>query len=216
MKLQITRLPVPELEFGGAGYFQDPRLGLMQAGPFDIRFGAAHKTQIRIAVVGPKDTHQIVATWLSRCRGEISAQDPSGSQLLFPGFTSVFRSDLVVDPNWYLALDSTKIDQAMTLRPYDGFERIVAIYSQAIERAHQDFQPDVVVCAISETIERRFWSVQRALSSAERATLKHAAKQAVSDQLELPFDWQPEESTEDLLRRDLRRALKATAMRIGV
>jgi len=39
MKIQIARLPIPELEFGGAGFFQDPRLGLAEAGPFDARFG---------------------------------------------------------------------------------------------------------------------------------------------------------------------------------
>jgi hypothetical protein len=188
----------------------------MQAGPFDMRFGAAHKAQIRVAVVGPKETHETVSAWLLRCRGEIPAQDPAGLQLVYPGFTTIFRSDLVVDPRWYLALDGREVDQAMSLRPYEGFERIVAIYSRAIERARQDFQPDVVVCAIGEAIEKRFWSVQRSLSSTERATLKRTAKQAVPDQIELPFDWQPEESTEDLLRRDLRRALKAAAMRIGV
>lgn len=216
MKLQIARLSVPELEFGGAGYFNDPRLGLMQAGPFDMRFGAAHKAQVRVAVVGPQTTHDTVAAWLLRCRGEIQPSDPSGTQLIFPGFKAVFRSDLVVDPSWYVALDERLIERAMALKPYQGFEQIVAIYSKAIEQAQQDFRPDVVVCAIGEAIEKRFWSVQRSLLPNERAALRRAAKDTVSDQIELPFDWEPEEDAEDLLRRDLRRALKAAAMRIGV
>lgn len=216
MKLQIARLSVPELEFGGAGYFQNPRQGLMQAGPFDMRFGAAHKTQIRVAVVGPKESHDTVAAWLLRCRGEIPALDPTGTQLLFPGFAAVFRSELVVDKSWYVALDAGLLDKAMALKPYEGFEQIVSTYAQAIERARQDLQPDVVVCAIGETIEKRFWSVQRSLSPAEKASVNRKAKETASGQFELPFDWQPEESPDDLLRRDLRRALKAVAMKIGV
>lgn len=216
MKLQIARLPVPELEFGGSGYFHDPRLGLLHAGPFDMRFGAAHKTQVRVAVVGPREMHATVSTWLLRCRSEIAALTPGGNQLNFPGFAEVFRADLVDEPSWYLALDSDQVNSALNMRPYEGFDLIVSLYSRAIEQAHQDFRPDVVICAISEAIEKRLWSVQRSLSPMEKATLKRTAKQAASAQMELPLDWEVEEDPEDLLRRDLRRALKAAAMHVGV
>lgn len=216
MKLQIARISVPDLEFGGAGHFQDPREGLLQAGPFDMRFGVTHKAQIRVAVVGPAEMHSAVAAWLERCRAEIPGRSASGKQTLFPGFKAVFRSDLVVDPSWYVALDQGQVDSALGRRPYDGFELILGAYAHAIERAHEDWRPDVVICAISEEIERRFWSVQRSLSATERALLNRAAKQGAVDQLELPLDWEPEEDTEDLLKRDLRRALKAIAMRVGV
>lgn len=216
MKLQITRLAVPELEFGGAGYFQNPRLGLLQAGPFDMRFGAAHKTQVRVAVVAPLDMHATVSTWLMRCRSEIPVSGDSSSALPFPGFAAVFRSELVAEGSWYVAVDEKRIQDALSKRPYLGFEQVVQAYSSAISRAKADFQPDVIVCGISEAIERRFWSVQRTLSQSENAALKRALSRAVGDQLELPIDWEPEEDSEDLLRRDLRRALKAVAMRIGV
>lgn len=216
MKLQIARLGVPELEFGGAGYFQDPRLGLRQAGPFDIRFGSAHKTQVRIATVGPAEMHPPVAAWLKRCRSEIEALDPSGRLLAFPGFEATFRSELVAEPGWWLSLDAKRIADALSQRPYDGFQHIVDLYASGVEEARREFQPDVIVCAISEAIEKRFWSVQRTLSAREKSELLRASKQSISDQMELPFDWEPEENTEDLLRRDLRRALKARAMRAGV
>lgn len=211
MKLQIAKLPVPELEFGGAGYFQEPRLGLLRAGPFDLRFGASHKTQIRLAVVGPKDIHETVAAWFLRCRNEIS-----DDQVAFPGFSGVFRSELVVDKSWYIALEDRQLERAISQRPYEGFESIVDLYSRAIKQAHEDYRPDVVVCAVSEPIEKKFWSVQRQLSAVERGQLRRSATSAALKQLELPFDWEPEESAEDLLNRDLRRALKAAAMRIGV
>lgn len=216
MKLQIARLPVPELEFGGAGYFQDPRRGLAEAGPFDMRFGSAHKSQIRIAVVGPKEMHEAVSAWLLRCRGEILPERVSGTQLVYPGFAAIFRSDLVADGSWYVALDSAALEKAFSLRPYEGLEQVVATYTKAIRQVREDLQPDLVLCAISEAIEKRFWSVQRVMSTAEKASVKRKASQSAVEQFELPFDWEPEESPEDLLRRDLRRALKATAMQIGV
>lgn len=216
MKLQISKLTIPELEFGGPGYFKDPRQGLMQAGPFDYRFGSAHKTQIRISVVGPKTMHATVAAWLLRCRSKISALDPNGKQLDFPGFEEVFRSELVTDPSWYLAIDDGQINRALSMRRYGGFEHIVSLYAQAIKQAREDYNPDVVICAISEVIENNYWSVQRTLTRSERATLKQNAKQAILRQIELPLDWELEEDTEDLLRRDLRRALKAAAMHAGM
>lgn len=216
MKLQISKLAVPELEFGGPGYFHDPRTGLLRAGPFDLRFGAAHKTQVRVAVVGPQEMNEKVQTWFMRCSGEIPALSSEGTQPAFPGFASVFRSALSVEPSWFSALDERELQHALSLRPYEGFQKVVSLYEKAISIVYEDFRPDVVVCAISETISKRFWSVQRELSKSERSQLFNSAKKSAADQIELPFDWEPDESVEDLLRRDLRRALKAIAMRIGV
>lgn len=216
MKLQISKVSVPDLEFGGTGYFQDPRDGLLQAGPFDLRFGAAHRAQVRVAVVGPKEMHDKVAAWLTRCKSEIAALADEGTQPSFPGFSAVFRSELVCEPSWFAALDERQIQQAFALRPYDGFQAIVDLYAAGMLMLKEDVQPDVIVCAIDEQIFKRFASVQRELSKQDRAKLQNEAKKSASEQFELPLDWEPDEAAEDLLRRDLRRALKAVAMQIGV
>lgn len=216
MKLQISKVGVPDLEFGGTGYFQDPRHGLVQAGPFDLRFGAAHRAQVRVAVVGPKEMHEKVQVWLARCRSEIPALSSEGTQPSFPGFAAVFRSELVCEPSWYASLDERQLQQAMAMRPYDGFQAIVDLYARCIAMVREDVQPDLVICAIDDAIFKRFASVQREMSKHERSNLLRTAKKAMPDQFELPFDWEPDESAEDLLRRDLRKALKAVAMQIGV
>jgi hypothetical protein len=46
----------------------------------------------------------------------------------------------------------------------------------------------------------------------ERREQQRVARAAADQQIEFPFDWEPEEAPEDLLRRDFRRALKAVAM----
>ena len=116
MKIQIARLPVPELEFGGAGFFQDPRHGLAEAGPFDTRFGSAHKTQIRLSIVGTSDGVDLAATWLRKCKAAIEARSPEGSQVAFPGFDEVFRSELIVHEASNVLLDSQKLEKALGLQ----------------------------------------------------------------------------------------------------
>ena len=46
--------------------------------------------------------------------------------------------------------------------------------------------------------------------------MEDVAKQAESNQFVLPLDWETEEDPEDLLTRDLRRALKAVAMKAEI
>jgi len=207
---------VPDLEFGGAGFFSDPRIGLERAGPFDARFGAAHKSQIRVAIVGTADGIALASAWLSRCKFRIEPRSSEGSQVAFPGFDAVFRSELVLSSAWNVQLDHAKLDEALGLKPYEGLERAVGVYADAITRAREDVRPDVVVCVVPEQVERRLWSVNRFMTGAERAELKRAANAAASMQIELPFDWEVEEYSEDLLTRDFRRALKARAMQVGV
>ncbi len=216
MKLEIARLPVPELEFAGSAYYQDPRRGLIESGPFDLRFGSAHHAQVRLALVGPKEVVDNAYAWFERCQQPIPAINHESTVSPFPGFKNIYRSDLVVEPQARVLLDETKLSQALSLRPYEALNTIVKMYSDAILLAKREFRPDVVICCISDPIEKRCWSVQRAMTDSERKAAKQVAQQASQAQMELPLDWQPEEDPEDLLRRDLRRALKAEAMRLDI
>jgi hypothetical protein len=181
-----------------------------------MRFGAAHRTQVRLALVGTSEIIAQAQSWFDRCLHPIRAEAPSGTVLDYPGFANVFRSELVVDPSWHVLLDQRAVDRAMSLKPYQCFGDIVQLYSDAIKIAKREHQPDVIVCCIPEAIEKKCWSVQRPMTAVERRAAKIAVERAVSAQLELPLDWEPEQDPEDLLRRDLRRALKAEAMRIGI
>jgi len=214
--LQITRLAVPELEFAGSGYFSEPRRGLFEAGPFDMRFGSAHRSQVRLALVGTSEIIDQGVRWFDRCQKSILTMSAQTSSSAFPGFAKVFRSELVADSQYSVRLDQTAINNAASRKPYDGFKEIVRIYAEAIQQAKRDFRPDVVVCCIPESIEKRYWTVQKYLTREERRTLRQIAEQQEAVQIELPFDWELEEDPEDLLHRDLRRALKAEAMRIEI
>lgn len=216
LSVQIAKLPTPELEFAGSGYFTDPRRGLLEAGPFDMRFGSAHRAQIRLALVGTADIVSKGINWFDRCRKSILVMNEREGITNFPGFGSIFRSELVYGQNQVIHIKQNLIDQALSKKPYDGFKEIIKIYADAIREANSEFRPDVVVCCIPQQIEDRFWSVQRNLSYSEKRILREITERRESLQFELPLDWESEEEPEDLLRRDLRRALKAEAMRVGV
>jgi hypothetical protein len=68
MRISVTELRTPELEFGdNKAYFTDPREGLASAGPFSLRFGRAHKSQIRLGLVGSRDLLEDARLWYKRC-----------------------------------------------------------------------------------------------------------------------------------------------------
>lgn len=198
INLQITRLPVPELEFAGSGYYTEPRRGLLEAGPFDMRFGSAHRTQVRLAVVGSRDILDQAIQWFERCQKPIHATTSQGGVAGYPGFSAIFRSELVAGSQYAVSLDKSRVDRAMAMKPYDGFKEIVRVYVDAIQQAKRDFRPDVVVCCIPEQIEKRFWMVHRSLTREEQRAIKAVAAQQEAFQFELPLDWEPEENVEDL------------------
>ena len=67
IKLTIRELKPPQLQFGGAATTSDPKLGLDLAGPFDLRFGAARQTQVKVGIVGPRSLVEQTRRWLERC-----------------------------------------------------------------------------------------------------------------------------------------------------
>jgi hypothetical protein len=216
ISVQIAKIESPDLEFGGHGFFRSPRRGLQEAGPFDLRFGSAHRAEVRLAVIGPLEMINMTLAWLERCRNAIkplaeTSQD--GDLIEFPGFEEIFRSKLTAESRMTIALPQAALDTAMGLKPYDAFSKLVDIYSSAILTAKREFQPDVVICAIPKAIEDRYRTVSRPYSSQEKRAAEMVRKRQASDQFELPLGWEEEESSEDLLTRDFRRALKAEAMR---
>lgn len=215
-KMHLAKLPVPELEFAGSAYFHNPRRGLLDAGPFDMRFGSAHHTQVRLALVGPKEVVENGHAWFVRCQSPIDRVDPDSNVEPFPGFHRVYRSELVVETRATVFLDEEKLAKALALKPYEALVDVIRLYADAMLTAKREFRPDVVICCIPEAVEKRCWNVQRVMTDLERKQAKAVAAKTAQSQLELPLDWQPDEDPEDLLRRDFRRALKAEAMRIDM
>ena len=216
VELAITQLPSPILEFGGTGYFTDQKAGLAQAGPFDLRFGAAHRTQVRIGLVGPSEMIEKARKWYERCQSPIASGSDNFAQYPpFYGFKSIFHADFVLSDRWTVEFAAPKydLDKALVLDPTPRFEKVLSYYSRAVEKlATRQNRPDVVVCCLPDAVVRSCWSITQSLTPAQRRAIKKEAERTEAGQMSFFDGWEPEEDSGDLLTRDFRRALKARAM----
>lgn len=222
ININVQELSQPLLEFGGAGEFTDQKEGLAQAGPFDLRFGGAHRNQVKIGIVGPPEMVAMAVKWIERCRKPIvSKMDNLAQYPMFPGFSETFKATLSFAKKWLIEFDQNKeeLERALKLPPKERFEQVLDLYARAVERiANQEVKPDVVFCCIPETVVRLCWSITRDLSEKEWKTIKKRKKAPpATEQSATAAEIEKiEETTEDLLYRDFRRALKARAMRVGM
>ena len=214
MRISVAELPPAELEFGDPRRsYMDPRLGLTGAGPFSLRFGKAHKTQVRIGLVGPSALLSQAADWYRRCDDQIDTGKPDSPMYVrFPGFERAFQSRLALQPAWTVTIDS---DLEIALSGPDRFERVLDVYSAAITRLARNHSLDVITCCLPHEVLTRCWSTSRKLSALERQQLQRA-KRALQDQLTFDSLWTVDDTPEELLQRDFRRALKARAMAANV
>ena len=73
----------------------------------------------------------------------------------------------------------------------------------------------MITCCLPHDVLTKCWSITRRLTSSERQQLKSAKR---SDQKQLSFEglWSTDDTREELLQRDFRRALKARAMAANI
>ncbi|NOG73928.1 hypothetical protein [Roseicella sp. DB1501] len=219
--LSILELPPPKLQFGGASAHSDPKAGLLAAGPFDLRFGSARKDHVHIGIVGTDEQVAAVAGWLERCSQAIPVLgDPSPLKRPFPGFEDAFHKRLVSPLGSRIRLSTEKefgLSRALDGEPYECFQRVVDLYSEAHARlALRDLhRPDIVLMCIPDEVLAKVSAVERKATEVERQGAKDIRRARAGNQLDL-FDVldEVEQTPEDFLRRDLRLALKAKALRL--
>ena len=221
IELSILELSQPKLQFGGALSVSDPKAGLESAGPFDLHFGSARKEDINVGVVGPTDMVELVGTWIDRCSKSIPVfGDQSLLRRPFPGFRSVFHSTLRTHEQWTVQIDREgRNDLGLALSMEDAFIRfnsVLDVYSNALESlaSRDSNRPDIVVVAISDDVLRKSHTVERSATKEERRAAASIRKAKSNRQLDLFDMFQDiDQSEEEFLKRDLRHALKARALR---
>lgn len=220
IELSIVELSPPRLQFGGASTHSDPRAGLLAAGPFDLRFGSARKNHIHVGIIGAAEHIEAARGWLGRCAREVPVfGDASLLKKPFPGFAEAFHKTLVAPDASSIALTSDAHDElahALQGGAYDCFQRVVDLYADAHARlASRDLnRPDIVLICIPDSVLGKISSVERNSTEGERQRAKTLRRARASQQLDL-FDVldEVEQTPEDFLKRDLRLALKARALR---
>ena len=215
--LSILELAPPKLQFGGASVHSDPKVGLLSAGPFDLRFGSARKDHVHVGLVGPAEQIASARQWLDRCRAELPVFGEANQlKRPFPGFAEAFHRALLSPEGSSVELGEIELADALRGDAYDAFQRVVDLYSDAHARlaSRDQNRPDIVLVCIPDAILKKVSSVERKATEAEKQKAKFIRRARAGQQREL-FDGldEVEQRPEDFLKRDLRLALKARALR---
>lgn len=209
--LAVSQIDEPTLEFG-EGTELRVKEGLTAFGPYSLRLGARHPQQVRVGLVGPKGPLALTRQFLMAMQDSIpSLGDKQLQRPPFPGFSTTFHSDLLLDDSWQHTIPDDSVAAALALEPPRAFKELLRLWTAGLEglRVHSDPPPDLILCAIPDEVLKHCRRVKFGAASSRK-----------NDQLNL-FD-QPYErievttGPEALLERDFRRALKASAMRLAV
>jgi hypothetical protein len=213
IEIKLTQLSPPQIEFGAPVTAIDPKIGLTEAGPFDLRFGSAHKRDIRVGFVGNSKLLNNGTRWLERCRTRITSNIKDSSQYLdFAGFDPIFRTSLVLDRQWTVEINNNRLEAALGKDPKSRFDEVLDLYADGVEKLadNTNIRPDIVICCLPDSVVQTCWSISKSLTSRQRHLIKK--RQAAREQGQL-FLWDIEETETDLLNRNFRRALKARTMK---
>jgi hypothetical protein len=222
IKIEIFELPDPQLEFGGVGEFSDPKIGLRDGGPYDLRFGTARKSRIDIGFIGTEEMVERGNKWLNRCQKPIESIMGNKAQYPnYPGFEDVFRANFNFNHKWNHVIDSAVFDKVIAEKDSRiVFKNILDLYSDGLEAISklESLKPSVIFCCLPDEVIDRCWSIEN--DKVKKDDKKKIKSLSIGAQLQIQFGndllEDIEEREEDLLRRDFRRALKARAMRFGI
>lgn len=213
LNLQLREFDSPQLEFGGPGTFVDPRDGLREGGPFDLRFGAARAERINIGLVGPAEMVERTAMWLGLIEKDLPADGGAANYPAFPGFSKIFRSKIALDARWTVTLP----ELAKALGESDSvrrFDLVLQMYHGGIKRLAklETTKPDVILCCLPDDLLDKCRVIQKKVSAEAKKAAQALKRRQQKNQMDLLDMFEVEEQAEDLLFRDFRRALKAHAM----
>jgi len=223
MRLDLDFLSEPTLQFGG-GDAVLPKDGLTRFGPYSLTMGAAHPATVKVGLIGTAETIESARAFLRRCTSVV----PSGladTRLTpaFPGFRAALHSELVTDSIFDVTLDSAAIEAAIGA---DGqsFHQTLRLLTDAIRRAaERDVRPDVIALCLPEEVKTKAGTYQlprpdtgngndpRLIADADAKSVGQYSLFEL-EELEETLEARALPDPDDLIRRDLRRALKAAAM----
>lgn len=222
-------LAEPMLTFGGQHAHVDPKTGIALYGPYSLKGQA--KPSIRSITVGIVGIPSMIADahqWLEKCSHIVlnDGREPF-TRPHFPGFDCElpFQCTLVTGSTWEEGISERDISSILKVPNFfDRVSKVVEMYVQAIRNlSERDPKPHVVLCCIPQNIidectvrvTRSGSTTRRRVGKAEKRALHTIKKRR---QLFLFHEMDPTLGIEDDVvgHENLRRALKAEAMRYGI
>lgn len=180
-------LAEPLLLFGDDGLHVDPKAGIARYGPRSLTSAGRHPTRLRVGFIGTAERIDIARSWLAAQAGGVNGDAKNPE---FPGWMPDrgFFSTLEFADSWNEELGQAELRQVLETRSQrDRFENAVRLFDGKLRGlAERDNPPEYVVIAMSEEIVSR-------CGTADYTTAEQGS-----------------------VHRDLRRALKANAMKYRI
>ncbi len=185
-RIEMDYLSEPFLLFGDAGLHVDPKSGIDRYGPRS--YGTSlHPRNVRVGIIGTAELSETAQSWMERNAVGVGGDETNRS---FPGFAPDrgFFSSLAFNDGWNATVSQTEMARLIGVRSQrDRFEEAVKLIEGKLSLiAERDQPPDYVAIVISEELLRRCGVVDY-------------------------FD-----KARGAIHRDLRRAVKAMAMKYRI
>lgn len=178
MKIDVDYIDEPTLEFSGHFLHADKKMGLAQHGPYGRTDAALHPDQIRVGIVGTRETADLAAQWLEQI-GKYIETDKTQKRVRFgpdddfleeevvqaltknltPDFVgmgpnSPFASTIVTSERWRSTFTEREA-RIITERenPIERVERTTDLFADHIERiATASPHPNVILVALPDFV----------------------------------------------------------------
>jgi len=219
--LSFELLEEPYLVFGGATLGRNPKAGLTLAGPAGLDTDL-HPKEIEIALIGTGVTLEAAQTWIENCAHPIEGNPKKPRQVpTFPGFSldSPFRSVMRAQQATQGLITDIEVRNVTSESRYeDGFRKAVELLTEKVTLTCESLPgARVVFCAIPQSIVdycMEAGSYLRRHGSSNALFSKLLQLEAQHGQMTLFGNSASTDKTEDIVYRNLRRALKATTMKL--
>jgi hypothetical protein len=214
-------LEEPSLIFGGPTLARDPKAGLASHGPAGLD-SPLHASEIDIALVGTGATIEAAQQWIENCARVIPGNAQRPRQVPdFPGFSaqSPFRCAMRPQQSLQGLITDMDVRSIIGERRYeDGFRKAVELLTEKVTLTCESLPGTrVVFCAIPDAIVdycMEAGSYLRRHGSSNALFSKLLQLEQEHGQMPLFRDSASAQRQEDIVYRNLRRALKATTMKL--
>ncbi len=223
MKMRVSVVPEPMLQFGSGIVGTEPKVCLVRGGPLSpATDGDGHV--IKLGLVALPDEVEPILRWVDRMHRFLLSEETNAKRFKeFPGIPAVFRCRFEVPSHFIRRVDIQQYERLRTQlgnRPTnDSFEALLSFWRDTIRSLFGDRRPDCVLVGFPEEIATLRVANPR-LTFNERRALERLQEDERADQLSL-FEPSEEEKraaadlmpqAEELLFRNFHRALKAACM----
>ncbi len=219
--LSFELLEEPYLVFGGLVLEREPKVGLTRSGPAGIDT-PLHPKEIDIALIGTGSTLESAQSWIERCAQPIEGDIEKPRQVrTFPGFSmdSPFQSALRPQHATQGLITDIDVRNVTSESKYEnGFRKAVELLTEKVTLTCESLPgARVVFCAIPQPIVdycMEAGSYLRRHGSSNELFSKLLQLEEQHGQMSLFGKSEATQKPEDIVYRNLRRALKASTMKL--